>query len=129
MGCRMGEMGMDRTETTFVEAILKDELEREDRALRSVAPVISHMLDTGGGSLVSDAAVARLRGMLSDIARQLLEAVTASAASDEEIDRNAHNRFPCVCSRQRHVISAFNNCQLCIWQQRGHHAGLAQWID
>lgn len=87
MGCRMGEMGMDRTETTFVEAILKDELEREDRALRSVAPVISHMLDTGGGSLVSDAAVARLRGMLSDIARQLLEAVTSSAASDEEIDR------------------------------------------
>ncbi|AWW74845.1 hypothetical protein CD351_10460 [Erythrobacter sp. KY5] len=83
----MGEMAMDRTETTYVEAILKDELEREDRALRSVAPVISHMLDTGGGSLVSDAVVARLRGMLGDIARQLLEAGAPATASDVAIDQ------------------------------------------
>ncbi|MHA7818416.1 MAG: hypothetical protein ACX930_02090 [Erythrobacter sp.] len=70
----MGNVSMDRTETTSVEAILKDELARGNRALRSVAPVISHMLEASGPSLVSDAIVARLRGMLADIARQLLVA-------------------------------------------------------
>lgn len=70
----MGNVPMDRTETTSVEAILKDELARGNRALRSVAPVISHMLDASGPALVSDAIVARLRGMLADLARQLLAA-------------------------------------------------------
>lgn len=75
----MGEVAMDRTQTSRVEAILREELAREDRALLGVAPVISHLLASSGHSLVSDAIVARLRGMLSDIARQLLE--TASRGS------------------------------------------------
>ncbi len=70
----MGELAMDRTETTSVEAILRDELARGNRALRGVAPVISHLLESSGQSLVSDAIIARLRGMLSDVARQLLDA-------------------------------------------------------
>lgn len=74
MGLRMGKVSMDRTETTSVEAILKDELARGNRALRGVAPVISHMLEISGPALVSDAIVARLRGMLADLSRQLLEA-------------------------------------------------------
>lgn len=68
----MGKLPMDRTETTSAEAILKDELARGNRALRGVAPVISHLLETSGPALVSDAIVARLRGMLADLARQLL---------------------------------------------------------
>ena len=70
----MGELTMDRTETTSVEAILRDELARGNRALSGVAPVISHLLESSGQSLVSDAIIARLRGMLSDLARQLLAA-------------------------------------------------------
>ena len=38
-------MSMDRTETTYVETVLRDELARGNRALRGVAPVIAHMLD------------------------------------------------------------------------------------
>lgn len=68
----MGEVAMDRTDTTAVESILKDELARGDLALRGVAPVISHLLASPGHTLVSEAIVARLRGMLADIARQLL---------------------------------------------------------
>ena len=69
-------MPMDRTETTSAEAILKDELARGDRALRGVAPVISHLLESSGPALVSDAIVARLRGMLADLAEQLLDAAS-----------------------------------------------------
>ena len=68
----MGNVAMDRTDSISVEAILRDELARENRALRSVAPVISHMLETPGHSLVNDAIVARVRGMVGDLARQLL---------------------------------------------------------
>lgn len=70
----MGEVAMDRTETTRVEAILKDELARGNRALRGVAPVVAHLLESSGAMPVSDAIVARLRGMLSHLARQLLAA-------------------------------------------------------
>lgn len=65
---------MDRSETTCVEAILRDELARGNRALGGVAPVISHLLESSGHALVSDAIVARLRGMLADLSRQLLGA-------------------------------------------------------
>lgn len=84
----MGKLAMDPTETTSVEAILKDELARGNRALRGVAPVISHMLESSGPALVSDAIVARLRGMLTDLARQLLEAAQEdpqTEAADQSI--------------------------------------------
>ncbi len=81
-------MSMDRTETTYVETVLRDELARGNRALRGVAPVIAHMLDATGPALVSDAIVARLRGMLGDLARQLLEA-SASVQRAEILDEAA----------------------------------------
>lgn len=68
----MGKMAMDRSQSTLVDASLRDELARGNRALRSLAPVLVHLLGNDGPSLVSDAIVARLRGMLNDIAHQLL---------------------------------------------------------
>ena len=56
-----------------VETALRDELARADRALGGVAPVLGHVLANSGRSLVSDAVVARVRGMLNDLARQLVE--------------------------------------------------------
>lgn len=89
----MGKLAMDRSNSTLVEAILKDDLARGDRALRSVAPVISHLLDNSGPALVTDAIVARLRGMLTDIASQLLQACEpehlASAKAQADIDQLA----------------------------------------
>ena len=83
-----GETGRVRD----VELILKDELARADRALRGVPPVLTHMLASAGHSLVSDAIVARLRGMLAALASQLLgvKAGTARPESDSRaIDRLA----------------------------------------
>ena len=58
-------------ELAHIEHVLREELARGDRALSGVAPVLTHLLASTGQSLVSDAIVARLRGMLTDIARQL----------------------------------------------------------
>ncbi|MEM6856322.1 MAG: hypothetical protein AAF559_00500 [Pseudomonadota bacterium] len=57
---------------TLVETVLRDELARADRALSSVAPVLGHILANSGDALVSDAIVARVRGMLIDLARQFV---------------------------------------------------------
>lgn len=83
----MGDVAMERTGDKSVEAILKDELARENRALRGVAPVISHMLESSGHALVSDAIVARVRGMLGDLAHQLLAA--GDAPEQAAVDRLA----------------------------------------
>ncbi len=56
----------------MIETVLGDELSRSKRALDTVAPVLAHMLANSGNSLVSDAVLARVRGMLNDIAQQLL---------------------------------------------------------
>ncbi|MEE4206634.1 MAG: hypothetical protein V2I39_10085 [Erythrobacter sp.] len=71
-----------------VERILSEELARGDRSLRGVAPVLAHMLASSGQSLVSDAIVARVRGMLEHLARQLL------AAERTEVLGNAVHSSP-----------------------------------
>lgn len=76
---------MDRSAHSAIETILRDELTRGDLALSGVAPVLTHMLSGSGGSLVSEALVARLRGILSHIAHQLLASRdTEYAASDAD---------------------------------------------
>lgn len=64
-------------DSASVESILSEELARGDRSLRAVAPVLGHMLTSSGQALVSDAIVARVRGMLEHCARQLLDAERA----------------------------------------------------
>ncbi|MEQ5786588.1 hypothetical protein J3454_01630 [Erythrobacter sp. NFXS35] len=57
-----------------VETILRENLVRENRAIDAVVPVLRHLLVSEGQRLVSDAILARVRGMLSDLAAQLLAA-------------------------------------------------------
>ena len=68
----MGEETMDLAADHAVEAILRDELARETRALAAVVPVLRHLLGTEAQSLLSDAILARVRGMMGDLAAQLL---------------------------------------------------------
>lgn len=83
----MGSVPMNRNDSTAVEAILGDELARADRALRGVAPVISHMLVASGEALVNDAILARLRGMLAHLASSLLGAGLSNAQRGALDDR------------------------------------------
>lgn len=80
----MGDVAMDhtgdQTGSASVDTILRDELARANRALSGVAPVISHLLESSGHTLVSDAIVARLRGMLGHLAEQLLVACKSNGS-------------------------------------------------
>jgi hypothetical protein len=64
-----------------VEALLKDELCRADRALGSVAPMLGHVLASSGHALINDAIVARVRGMLNHLALQLAQAMDRALGS------------------------------------------------
>jgi len=72
---KMGEETMDLAADHAVEAILRDELARENRALTADAPVLRHLLGSHAKSLVSDAILARLRGMILDLSAQFLAAI------------------------------------------------------
>jgi hypothetical protein len=72
----MGEDTMDLAADQAVEAILRDELTRENRAAAAVVPVLRHLLSSDAHALVSDAILARVRGMVMDCAGQLLAAMT-----------------------------------------------------
>lgn len=87
----MGKVAMDRSQSAPVDAILKDDLARGNRALRSVAPVIAHFLEGDAPNLVSDAIVARLRGMLSHIGEQLVS--QGELKNHEATDSNAKSQL------------------------------------
>lgn len=77
-----------------VEAAIRVELTREYRGLVGVAPVLGHMLVNSGNALVSDAIVARVRGMLNDLAHQLISRLphgeqSGAAGPEEGVDRLA----------------------------------------
>lgn len=60
------------------------DLARAERALTGVGPVLVHILASDGNSLISDAIVARVRGMLRDIARQLVTRLDDESSSGED---------------------------------------------
>ncbi len=65
-----------------VEAVLRDELAHGDAVIGTIGPVLGHLLANHDHSLFSDEIVSRVRGMVSDLARQVLlaEAQAADAA-------------------------------------------------
>lgn len=84
----MGEETIDLAADNAVEAIVRDELARETRALKAVVPVLRHLLASDAHALVSDAILARVRGMITDLAGQLL---AAEAGYDPAIRSGAAN--------------------------------------
>jgi hypothetical protein len=76
------------------EARLQTELAHGDRALSAVAPVLGHMLETTGATMVSDAVVARLRGMLSHLATQFLDLVAEANERHADPERTGKGSPP-----------------------------------
>jgi hypothetical protein len=81
----MGEETMDLAADVAVEAILRDQIAREARALTAVVPVLRHLLSSDADALVSDAILARVRGMILDVAAQL-----AAAAAGRDPSTRMH---------------------------------------
>jgi hypothetical protein len=71
----MGEQTMDPAADYTAEALLADALTREVRALAAVVPVLRHLLGCETPALLSDAILARVRGMIADLSAQLLSIV------------------------------------------------------
>ncbi len=76
---------MTQTTEQPVEAILEKELALGDVVLGTIGPILGHLLANDDHSLFSDDIVARIRGMISSCARQLI-AAQADAAETEEPD-------------------------------------------
>ena len=55
-----------------VESALREELAREDAVAGTIAPILGHLLASETNSLFSEEIVARVRGMLTNVAEQLL---------------------------------------------------------
>ena len=87
----MGDTALETAANTGVEGILRGELARSDRALAGVGPVLRHLLVSEGQSLLSDAVVARVRGMLSNLAAQMLGNSAAVGVLDEAAGRLAED--------------------------------------
>ncbi|HUD27536.1 MAG TPA: hypothetical protein VMQ93_01610 [Novosphingobium sp.] len=66
----------DRVETT-----LREELARGDVMAGTAVPILRQLIAAGDLSIFSEEVVARLRGMLADIARQLLDALVGGQGS------------------------------------------------
>lgn len=69
----MTETAANTVSQDVLEAVLREELERGDRAVDTVVPVLRHLLANESNSLFSDQVMAGVRGMLGDVASQLLD--------------------------------------------------------
>jgi hypothetical protein len=67
----------------YVEQILRDELAQGDSAIATAQPILRHLLANDGHALFSDEVIARVRGMMLDVARQLLEAQAEAAEAPD----------------------------------------------
>jgi len=70
-----------------VEQVLRDELVRGDAVIAAARPILRHLLASEDSALFSDEMIARVRGMVLDVAQQLL---LAQAAAAEAQDRSGY---------------------------------------
>jgi hypothetical protein len=70
-----------KTETNVesVEALLREELAQGDAMLSTATPILRHLLVNEDQALFSEEVISRVRGMLTDVSRQLLHAVAEAA--------------------------------------------------
>lgn len=72
-----------------IENALRTELAHGDAMIGTVAPILRHLLANEEHSLFGDDVIAALRGMMRDIARQLLDAVAVGAGGAENHEQDS----------------------------------------
>lgn len=71
----MSEMFAPVRDLTKVEDVLRDKLAHGDAVIGTIAPILRHLLANDDHSLFNDEVVARVRGMMDHLARQVLDAI------------------------------------------------------
>ncbi len=66
-----------------VEAVLRQDLAHSDALLGTIPPILRHLLANDDHSVFSDEIIARVRGMMEHLARQLLDALGEAAGESE----------------------------------------------
>lgn len=84
---------------------LRQELARGDVALAGVAPVLSHLLGSPGQALVSEDVLARMRGMLGDLARQVLAAQAEVGARAMAPERDGQQNMAGILATSGILVS------------------------
>lgn len=69
-----------------VEITLREELAHSDALIGTIAPIMRHLLANDEHSVFSDEIVARVRGMFSDLAGQLLDELAIAAGQPDARD-------------------------------------------
>ena len=72
-----------------VEAVLRDELAHGDAMLGTIAPILRHLIANEDHSVFGDDVIARTRGMLADVARQLLDVEVTATGATEKVEHEA----------------------------------------
>lgn len=98
----MGDQTTDLAAGFDAEAMLRSDLARESRALHAVVPVLRHLLGSEAQTLLSDAVLARVRGMISDCAAQL----AAAAAGNDPVARALTSPDPAMLEQHTETLMA-----------------------
>jgi hypothetical protein len=69
-----------------VEQVLRDELLRGDAILATARPILRHLLANDDHALFSDEMIARIRGMMTHVATQLLFAQAAATGAEDRTE-------------------------------------------
>lgn len=62
-----------------IEDLLRRDLVHADQAMHHMGPILRHLLQNDDRSIFSDEIIARVRGMIADVARQLVQAMGEAA--------------------------------------------------
>ena len=96
-------------DTLQVESLLRGELESGDHALMGLGPVLGYLLASPGQSLITDDLLARMRGMLADIASQLM-AIDVEAAAPLPPSTHLDGSEDALTERLASVPSLLEHC-------------------
>ncbi len=88
MAGTMNESLVPAGDSIPIEHLLRDELAHGDALVGTIAPILRHLLANDDHSVFGDEIIARVRGMLSNVASQLLDTVFTVQGSGE---RAAHD--------------------------------------
>lgn len=98
----MSEFAVQTGNLDTLEQILRDDLATGEEMAGTVVPILRHLLVSSGNSLFSDDILARVRGMLGDVARQLLDELVAA---DGETERHEHDEAETAALVDAFVLS------------------------
>ncbi len=85
----MSELAENPATTVTVESVVGADLAHGDEVLGTVAPILRHLIVSDDRSLLAEETVARVRGMLADLARQSLAAISEQGAGLADPARSA----------------------------------------